>query len=98
MTEETNIPPRDETLPNLVRLLAYIAVHNGAHLDILQSFMPLNVQKNIASEFSRGVVACVFQVLHELSKTPQGRHAILDLGYQPVFQDVKSPRSGGLDD
>ena len=98
MTEETNIPPRDETLPNLVRLIANIARHNGASLLAYQSFMPLHVHKNVASEFSRGVVACVFQVLHELSKTPQGRHAILDLGYEPVFEDVKSPRSGGLDD
>jgi hypothetical protein len=88
----------EDTARAVLRLIAGIAVEHGGALKAPQTLFPLSAQKNAGSEFSRGVLACVFHVFHALSQTAQGRHAILDLGYQPLFEDVKSPRGGGLDD
>ena len=82
----------------VINSIASIAANHGATLKTPESLLPLNVDRYAKSDFSRGVLTCVLHVLFALSQTAQGRQAILDLGYQPLFEDVKSPRAGGLDD
>lgn len=88
----------DDAVSKVVQLISCIAVNNGATLTSPESLLPLNVELNTDSEFSRGVLSCVMHIYHALSQTAQGRQTILDLGYQPFFEDVKSPRSGGVND
>lgn len=82
----------------VVEALQQVAIRHHADLRRPTSLLPLNVEINCASDFSRGALACVVHVLHSLSQSPEGRQAILDLGLQPLFEKVESPTpSGGQD-
>lgn len=78
--------------------LQQVAIRHCADLRRPTSLLPITVDINGASDFSRGALACVLHVLHSLSQSPEGRQAVLDLGFQPLFEQVESPASGGGQD
>lgn len=90
--------PMYEASRQLVQTLGNIAGACGATLVKPESLFPANLEFNGASEFKRGMAAVVLQVLFLTSKTPQGRQAILDLGFKPLLEDIESPASAGGQD
>lgn len=60
--------------------------------------LPVGVRLNRKSEFEQGVLAMALEVYYLASQTTEGRQAILDLGLEPFFENVKSPASGGSND
>ncbi|MFJ3316146.1 hypothetical protein ACIPLR_12360 [Herbaspirillum huttiense] len=83
--------PMYEASRQLVQTLGNIAGTCRATLVKPESLFPANLELNGASEFKRGMAAVVLQVLFLTSKTPQGRQAILDLGFKPLVDDTESP-------
>lgn len=83
---------------DLLQLLQQIAMRSGGNLKTIRSMLPLNVALNAKTDFDKGVLACVAHVFDLVCQSPQGRQAVLDLGFQPFFQDIERPRHGGADD
>lgn len=79
----------------LLQLLQDMALQQGVVLHRRAALLPLNLP---ASPFSAGVVSCIAHVVDLVRQTPEGRKALFDLGFEPVFQDVEGPRHGGADD
>lgn len=85
-------------VPALLRGLQDVALAAGASLKCSRTLLPLNISMNAKTEFAMGVLACVAAVFDLVCQSPEGRQAALDLGFQPLFQDVEGPRHGGSDD
>mgnify|MGYP006268703569 CR=1 FL=1 len=79
-------------LISLLKTLEAVSIKHGATLKRPDSFLPLNMWINAESEFSRGVLAGIAHVYYELSQSTEGRQAIFNLGFQPLFQKIESPR------
>ena len=73
---------------------------NGIYtvLDRPECLLPLNVTLNTKDRYREGVIAAVLHIYHLIGQTADGRKAISDLGYKPLFEYVECPGSGGRDD
>ncbi|WP_316855708.1 hypothetical protein [Ralstonia mannitolilytica] len=85
----------DAFLRDLIALLRRIALAQGVVLERRDALLPLNLPRE---GYPAGVIACVAHVLDLVRQTPEGRKALLDLGFEPVLEDVERPRHGGADD
>lgn len=73
----------------LLKLLQSIATKHGASLTAPGTLMPIWAHKNAKSEFDFGVLACVAEIYWLVGQTLDGRKAIYDLGFEPLFQHVE---------
>lgn len=87
-----------EFLVQLFEMLNGIAVSHGAALQSAETLLPLSIERNAKTPFDRGVLACVVHVYALACNVPECRKAILDLGFEPFFQDVEGPGGAGRDD
>lgn len=71
-------------------------IKRGIDLSRKTGCSPLTVAS--LPEFERGVVALALELVALAWKTPEGRQALLDLGFEPTSEDVERPGSGGRDD
>lgn len=78
----------------LIELLEGIALTHGASLVFGEGLFchPLQLQRCAKTEFSHGVLATVAEIYLSASRTPEGRKAICDLGFQPLPQDIEGER------
>lgn len=83
--------PTNEATRQLLRTLGGIAESCRATLVKPESLFPANLEFNGVSEFKHGMAAVVLQVFFLIGKTPEGRQAILDLGFKPLLDDVECP-------
>lgn len=86
-----------EFMKSLIQRLARIAKGHGVPLGHAL-WTALDIQKNARDEYHRGVLSCVAYIYADISRTAEGRKALLDLGFQPFFEDRESPGHGGADD
>jgi hypothetical protein len=74
----------------LLEHLQAIALRHGASLTHSQTLHPMSIESNAKSgDFSRGVLATVVEVYWLAGQAAEGRQAILDLGFQPLFERVE---------
>jgi hypothetical protein len=65
-------------------------MHHGASLTVGATLLPMSVQLNAKhGEFSRGVLAAIADLVTLIGQSPEGRQAILDLGFQPILEHVE---------
>lgn len=89
----------NDLLHDIIKLLnSLVAKGNYAALNKPECLLPLNIALNSDDPFERGVAASVLHIYHLICQSPQGRQAILDLGFKPLFENLKSPTCRGLDD
>lgn len=70
-----------------------------AGLDFPMELNELCLRANgVDSEYERGAIGSLFMLYALICKTPDGRQAVSDLGFKPIFQDVESPTCGGRND
>ena len=81
----------------MVDILSDIACDHGAGLSS-RWLLPATIQRCAASEFERGVLACVAEIYWLILRSPECREAIRNLGLEPVSEDVERPGCGGRDD
>lgn len=85
----------NEFLVQLFEMLNRIAIDHGAALESAESLLPLSIEGNAKTPFDRGVLACVAHVCALARNVPECRKALLDLGFEPFFQDVEGPIGSG---
>ena len=74
----------------LLEHLQAISLEHGASLTCGASLRPLMIERCATrGEYSRGVLSTIAEVYFLLGDTPEGRQAIADLGFQPLFQNTK---------
>lgn len=73
----------------LIEHLEAVARLHGATLKCSASLRPLMIEHVAKNDFSRGVLSTVVEVYRLASQTLDGRQAIGDLGFEPLFQDVE---------
>lgn len=66
-----------------------IAEMHGATLTIPHTLLPMVIESNAKSDFSRGVLATVAEVYWLACQSAEGRQALIDLGFEPVAQHVE---------
>lgn len=49
-------------------------------------------------DYERGVAALALELVALARQSPEGRQALLNLGFEPVPEDVERPGSGGRND
>ena len=82
----------------VLQMLERITHVCGCTLRRPESLFPANLEHNKVNEFSRGMAAAVLEIHFLISKTAEGRQAILDLGFKPLFEDIERPTGGGGQD
>lgn len=73
----------------LLEHLEAIAKQHGATLKCAASLRPLMIEHIARNDFSRGVLSTVVEVYLLAGKTSDGRQAVADFGFQPLFQNVE---------
>lgn len=73
----------------LLEHLESMARQHGATLKCAASLRPLMIEQSAKSDFSRGVLSTVVEVYLLAANTLDGRKAIDDLGFQPLFQNIE---------
>ena len=76
-------------MKTLIERLSVLALWHGATLQHPSTFHPMAIEHNAQSDFSRGVLATIYEIYDLASQTPDGRQAICDLGFQPLPQNVE---------
>ena len=82
----------------LVKNLEGIANTAGASLFYPDSLLPAEIALNERSDFNRGMLAVVLHVYKLVCQSAQGRQALVDLDFKPLFEYVESPTGGRCDD
>lgn len=74
----------------LVKHLQAVALSHGSTLACPASLRPMHIDLHAKhGDYSRGVLATVVEVYSLVGQTPEGRQAIRDLGFQPLFERVE---------
>lgn len=74
----------------LLKHLQATALMHGSSLTSRASLRPMHIDLQAKhGDYSRGVLATVVEVYSLVGQTPEGRRAILDLGFQPLFERVE---------
>lgn len=76
-------------MKKLIEHLEAMSLTHGATLKHPSTFHPMAIEHNAQSDFSRGVLATIYEIYDLASQTPDGRQAICDLGFQPLPQNVE---------
>lgn len=83
----------------LAHMCRQVGLEHGVVIRGAGSLTPLQIESAAkGSDFSRGVLACVAQVVYLLDQAPDGGQPAPDLFLEPVLQDVERPGCGGRDD
>lgn len=69
--------------------LQAIALKHGATLTCARTLEPLNIAASAKSEFHRGVLSCIANLYWSACEISEVRKAALDLGFQPIFQEIE---------
>ena len=94
--EYADLNPKRTLIERVLIILNLIAQNNnGGGLGNLRGLLPLNVNLNSNNEFEKGALAAVLHIYFEISQSDEGRQAIKNLGFEPLFENIESPRSGG---
>lgn len=73
----------------LIEHLEALATMHGATLKCAASLRPMMIERSAKNDFSRGVLSTVVEVYFLAGNTPDGRQAIADLAFQPLFQNIE---------
>ena len=79
-------------------LSASTSLHNGAIAKNPRILFPASQELSGASEFHRGMCAILIELHYELSQSAEGRKALADLGFEPLFEQVERPSGSGCND
>lgn len=72
---------------SLLEHLDRVAMHHGASLTVGGTLLPMSVELNAKhGDFSRGVLATIADLVALIGQTPEGRQALLDLGFEPILE------------
>lgn len=87
---DSAVDGHEKVLLDVLRKMNFIAHRCGASLRRPETLFPLSSD---GAAFDRGVKSCLAHIYFELGNSLEGRQAALDLGFRPLFQDVKRPVS-----
>lgn len=66
-----------------------MANQHGASLKYPSTLRAMSIEASAKNDFSRGVLATLAEVSVLASQCPEARQSILDLGFQPVLENVE---------
>ena len=93
------LEPKRTAIENVLINLNFISKHNnGGGLKNSRGLLPFNVNLNTENEFNKGALAAVMHIYFVICQSDEGRQAIQNLGFEPLFENIESPRSGGRND
>ena len=76
-----------------------MSIHNkGGPLTHPWGLHPMNVAYNSGGEYEKGVCDAILLVYGVISRSADGRKAILDLGFEPLYEHVQRPGDSFRDD
>lgn len=74
----------------LLEHLQAMAVLHGATLTQRGTLLPMSIEAHaVRGDLSRGVLATVAEVYSLACKSPEGRQAARDLGFEPLLERVE---------
>lgn len=86
------------TIVPLLESLQCMALEHGATFCAAKTLLPMSARLNAKNEYEFGVLSCIAEVYGLICQTPDGRKAVFDLGFEPLFQNVECPGGGGGND
>lgn len=93
MRETSTEALRDKSpLHRLICLIQNVCLSEGSVGYIApRGLTVLNLRLNKHTEFSQGVLSMALELHRELCQLSEGREALRDLGFQPIFEQVERP-------
>lgn len=71
--------------------MSAIARENNGSLDRPEGLNPLNVTHNGGGEYQKGVCDAISLIYGVISRSSEGRKAISDLGFEPLYEKANCP-------
>lgn len=85
-------------MQKLLKHLQATALMHGSTLTHSSTLRPMHIDLHAKrGEYSRGALATVVEVYSLIGQTPEGRQAMRDLGFQPLFERVEGELNAGLE-
>ena len=74
------------------------SLHGRSNAKRSHILFPATQELSGASDFRRGMCAVLLELHFQLGQSDEGRKALADLGFEPLFEQVEGPSGPGRDD
>ena len=82
----------ESVIHQILRSMSDLARDNKASsLDAPEFLSPLNVSYNKGGEYQKGVCDAIHLIYGVISRSSEGRKAISDLGFEPLYEKANRP-------